>query len=52
VRRYAQIISVKREHVALYERIHTQVWPEGPAMILVCNVRNYIIFLRQTLLIA
>ena len=52
MRRYAQVISVKREHVAAYERIHTQVWPEVLAMILVCNIRNYTIFRLQTLLIA
>jgi L-rhamnose mutarotase len=52
VRRYEQVISVKREHAAVYERIHTQVWPEILAMILVCNIRNYAIFRLQTLLIA
>ena len=52
MRRYAQVISVKREHVAAYERIHTQAWPEVLAMILVCNICSYTIFLLQTLLIA
>jgi L-rhamnose mutarotase len=52
VRRYEQVISVKREHAAAYERIHTQVWPEVLAIILVCNIRNYAIFRLQTLLFA
>ena len=50
--RYAQVISVKREHVAAYERIHAQLWPEVLAMILKCNIRNYAIFRLQALLIA
>jgi L-rhamnose mutarotase len=50
--RYAQVITVKRERVAAYERIHAQVWPEVLAMVLKCNIRNYLIIRYQGLLIA
>jgi L-rhamnose mutarotase len=50
--RYAQVITVKRERVAAYERIHAQLWPEVLAMILKCNIRNYPLFRYQALLIA
>lgn len=50
--RYTQVITVKRERVAAYERIHAQLWPEVLAMILKCNIRNYPIVRYQALLIA
>jgi L-rhamnose mutarotase len=52
VGRYTQVITVKRERVAAYERIHAQLWPEVLAMILKCNIRNYPIVRYQALLIA
>ena len=50
--RYAQVITVKRERVAAYERIHAQLWPEVLAKILKCNIRNYPLFPYQARLIA
>jgi L-rhamnose mutarotase len=52
MQRYGQIIGVKPEHIAQYEELHEQVWPEVLAMIHACNIRNYTIFRHGTLLFA
>ena len=52
MRRFAQVITVKRERVAAYERIHAQLWPEVLAKILKCSIRNYLLFRYQALPIA
>lgn len=50
MRRYAQVIGIKREAIAEYERIHAAVWPEVLRTIHECNIRNYSIFrLGETL---
>lgn len=50
--RYGQVIKVKQECVADYERIHARVWPEVLATIAACNMRNYSIFRHGTWLFA
>ena len=52
VRRFAQVITVKRDRVAAHVWIHAQLWPEVLAKILKCNIRNYPIVRYQALLIA
>ena len=52
MRRYAQLIHVKPEAIAEYERLHAAVWPEVLATIRACNIRNYSIFRHDTLLLA
>jgi L-rhamnose mutarotase len=52
MQRYGQIIGVKPEHIAQYEELHEQVWPEVLATIHACNIRNYTIFRHGTLLFA
>jgi L-rhamnose mutarotase len=52
MKRFAQLIHVKKEAIAEYERIHTAVWPEVLATIERCNIRNYSIFRHGALLIA
>lgn len=52
MRRYAQIIGVKPEHIEAYERIHEAVWPEVLQTIHDSNIRNYTIFRRENLLFA
>ncbi len=52
MRRYGQVIGVRPEHVAEYERLHVAVWPEVLATIHDCNIRNYSIFRYQHLLFA
>jgi L-rhamnose mutarotase len=52
MQRYCQVLGVKTDHIAAYERIHAAVWPEVLATITACNIRNYSIFRHGTLLIA
>ncbi|HEY7417321.1 MAG TPA: L-rhamnose mutarotase [Ktedonobacteraceae bacterium] len=52
MRRIGQIIKVKPESIADYERIHEAVWPEVLETIHACNIRNYSIFRLGTLLFA
>jgi L-rhamnose mutarotase len=52
MQRIAQIIRVKPEAIAEYERIHQAVWPEVLATIAACNIRNYSIFRLGTTLFA
>jgi L-rhamnose mutarotase len=52
VRRIGQIIGLKPEQVAAYERLHAAVWPAVLEMISACNMRNYSIFRHGELLFA
>jgi L-rhamnose mutarotase len=52
MRRYAQVIGLKREAIARYEALHAAVWPEVVTTIARCNIRNYSIFRRETTLFA
>ena len=47
MKRYCQLVRVKPEAIAEYERIHAAVWPGVLDMIRQCNIRNYSIFLRD-----
>jgi L-rhamnose mutarotase len=50
MRRFGQLIGLKPDQIEEYERLHAAVWPEVLAMISVCNIRNYSIFLTLCLL--
>lgn len=52
MRRFGQLINIKPEAVAEYERLHAAVWPEVLATIYACNIRNYSIFRHDTWLFA
>ena len=52
VQRYAQIIGIRPECIAEYERMHVTVWPEVLRTIRDCNMRNYSIFRHGTTLFA
>ncbi len=52
VKRYGQLIGLKREAAEQYVKYHTQVWPEVLRTIRACNIRNYSIFLKDDLLFA
>ena len=52
MRRMGQIIKLKPEAIAEYERLHANAWPEVLAMIAACNIRNYSIFRHGTWLFA
>ena len=52
MRRFGQIIKVKPDCIADYERIHAATWPEVLATIHASNMRNYSIFRYGTWLFA
>lgn len=47
MKRYGQVIKVRKEHEAEYIRLHANPWPEINGMIKECNITNYSIFLRD-----
>lgn len=52
MRRYAQVIQLLPQFRDEYIRYHAKVWPTVLATIEACNIRNYSIFLHESLLIA
>lgn len=52
MKRYAQIIRLRPEFEAEYRKAHEAVWQEVLKTIHDCNIRNYSIFLRQSVLFA
>jgi L-rhamnose mutarotase len=44
MKRFGQVIGVKPEHIAEYERLHAAVWPGVLEQITACNIRNYSIY--------
>ncbi len=46
-RRYAMVIGLHIERVAVYKQLHAAVWPAVQTMITACGIRNYSIHLRQ-----
>lgn len=52
MKRYCQLVRVKPEAIAEYERIHAAVWPGVLEAIYACNIRNYSIYRHGELLIA
>lgn len=52
MQRFGQVIRIKPEAIAEYERLHAAVWPEVLDMIRECNIRNYSIFRHGDLLFA
>jgi L-rhamnose mutarotase len=52
MQRHAQLIGIKPDQIAEYERLHAAVWPEVLATIRDCNIRNYSIFRHGGMLFA
>jgi L-rhamnose mutarotase len=52
MQRFGQVIHVKPDALAEYERLHAEVWPGVLATIHACNMRNYSIFRHGTWLFA
>ena len=50
MKRYGAVIQVKPEAIEAYKTYHAQAWPEVLAMIRECNIRNYSIFWKDSLL--
>ena len=45
--RYGMVIGLRAEKKEEYLALHRSVWPEVDAMIGECNIRNFIIFMKQ-----
>ena len=52
MKRFGQIIEVKKEHFEEYKKFHAAVWPEVLEKIKDCNIQNYSIFHKDGLLFA
>ena len=52
MQRFGQVIGIKPEAIAHYERLHAAAWPEVLATLHTCSIRNYSIFRHQTTLFA
>lgn len=52
MRRYGQVIQLRKEDEEEYIRYHAEVWPTVLQTIAECNIRNYSIFLRNGVLFA
>ena len=52
MRRYAQVIQLRKEDEAEYIRYHADVWPTVLQTIADCGIKNYSIFLRGGVLFA
>jgi L-rhamnose mutarotase len=46
MKRFAQVIGIRPERLAVYKQLHAAVWPAVLAKIHACNMRNYSIFLH------
>ncbi|WP_121063806.1 L-rhamnose mutarotase [Chachezhania antarctica] len=47
MKRIAQVIGLRPEHMAEYKRVHADVWPEVLDRLGRSNITNYSIFLRE-----
>jgi len=52
MKRFGQLIGVKADRLEEYKKYHADVWPEILDMIRQCNIRNYSIFYKDSLLFA
>jgi L-rhamnose mutarotase len=52
MRRCGQVIRVRPDRIADYERLHAEAWPGVLATIRAANIRNYSIFRHGELLFA
>jgi L-rhamnose mutarotase len=52
VKRIGQVIGIKAEEIAEYERIHENIWPTVAATLKRANIQNYSIFRYGNLLFA
>jgi L-rhamnose mutarotase len=52
IKRIGQVIGIKPEEIAEYERIHENIWPTVAATLKRTNIQNYSIFRYENLLFA
>lgn len=47
MKRYGQVIQVKKEMLEKYKALHAHPWPEVNDMIKKCHIQNYSIYYRN-----
>ncbi len=47
MQRMGSVIGLRAEKIAEYKALHAAVWPDVLRMISACNIRNYVIYLRE-----
>lgn len=47
MKRMGQVIGIRPERIEEYKRLHAAAWPGVLARISECNIRNYVIYLRE-----
>ncbi|MDA3865475.1 MAG: L-rhamnose mutarotase [Salinivirgaceae bacterium] len=52
MKRYGQIIGLDPLRLDEYKKYHAEAWPEVVAMIKACNITNYTIFHKDSMLYA
>jgi L-rhamnose mutarotase len=52
MRRFGQVIRIRPDRIAEYERLHAEAWPGVLDAIRAANIRNYSIFRHGDLLFA
>lgn len=52
MKRYAQIIGIKPDRIEVYKQLHAAVWPAVLKQIHASNMRNYSIYLHNSMLFA
>lgn len=52
MRRFGQVIGIKKEHLQAYTELHANTWPGILKKIEECNIRNYSIYHYGDLLFA
>ena len=45
MKRFGQLIKLKKESIEEYKKLHAEVWPKVLEKITLCNIRNYSIYL-------
>ena len=52
MKRFGQLIGLKKENLDVYKKYHAEIWPEIASMIKACNIQNYSIYHFKGLLFA
>jgi L-rhamnose mutarotase len=52
MKRFGQLIGLKKEKLETYKKFHSEIWPEIASKITECNIRKYSIYHFNGLLFA
>jgi len=50
MKRYGMVIKVRPDKLEQYKRLHANTWPGVLKMIRQCNIRNYSIYYKDTMM--